>query len=131
MVLGPPAPFVRAFVEAIDAARRMPPPHHALSGTQRTWLAFCLTAVLVTHSMCGARFARASLGPSALAALAWRLRHSTIPWDHLLGARVQVLLRPQGITAGRLVVDATDPPRSPSAKALASLDKLRDKASGG
>jgi len=27
-------------------------PHHAMSVTQRTWLAFCVTAILVTNSMC-------------------------------------------------------------------------------
>ena len=62
MVIGKPAPFVSAFVDAVDAAIRTHQPHHALSGTQRTWLAFCITAVLVTNSICWARFARASLG---------------------------------------------------------------------
>jgi len=36
-------------------------------------------------------------------------------------ARVQVILRHQGITAGSLVVDDTDNPRSKAAKALAYL----------
>jgi hypothetical protein len=62
MVLGKPAPFVRAFVAAVAAAMRTHQPHHALSGTQRTWRAFCLTAVLVTNAMCWARFERASRG---------------------------------------------------------------------
>jgi hypothetical protein len=58
-------------------------------------------------------------------------RPSKIPWDQLLGASVQVILRHHGITSGSLVIDAPDTPRSQSAKALASLSKLRDKASGG
>src|SRR5262247_2194585 len=131
MVLGKPAPFVSAFVDAVDAAIRTHQPHHALSGTQRTWLAFCITAVLVTNSICWARFARASLGTYAMAALSWMFRHSKIPWEHLLVASVRVILRHHGITAGTLVVDDTDNPRSKSAKALAYLYKLRDKASGG
>ena len=131
MVIGKPAPFVSAFVDAVDAAIRTHQPQHALSGTQRTWLAFCITAVLVTNSICWARFARASLGTYALAALSWMFRHSKIPWDHLLVASVRVILRHHGITAGTLVVDDTDNPRSKSAKALAYLHKLRDKASGG
>jgi hypothetical protein len=61
MVLGKPAPFVSAFVEAVDTAIRAHQPHHAMSGTQRAWLAFCITAVLVTNSICWARFERASL----------------------------------------------------------------------
>jgi hypothetical protein len=131
MVIGQPAPFVRAFVDAVDAVIRLYQPQHAMSVTQRTWLAFCLTAVLVTNSICWARFARASLGTYAMAALSWMFRHSKIPWEHLLVASVRVILQHHGITSGSLVVDDTDNPRSKSAKALAYLYKLRDKASGG
>ena len=131
MVIGKPAPCVRAFVDAVDAAIRTHQPHHALSVTQRTWLAFCITAVLVTTSMCWARCARASLGTYALAALSWMFRHSKIPWDELLVASVRVILRQYGITSGSLVIDDTDNPRSKAAKALAHLYKLRDKESGG
>jgi hypothetical protein len=66
-----------------------------------------------------------------MAALAWMLRHSTMPWDHLLVARVRGILRHPGLTSGSLVSDDTDNPRSQSAQALASLSKLRDQASGG
>src|SRR5215813_7085557 len=131
MVIGKPAPFVSAFVDAVDAAIRTHQPHHALSVTQRTWLAFCITAVLVTNSICWARFERASLGAYAMAALSWMFRHSKIPWDHLLVASVRVILRHHGLTSGSLVIDDTDNPRSKSAKALAYLYKLRDKESGG
>ncbi len=102
-----------------------------MSATQRTWLAFCVTAVLVTNSICWARFERASLGTYSLAALSWMFRHSKMPWDQLLVASVRVILRHHGITSGSLVIDDTDNPRSKSAKALAYLYKLRDKESGG
>src|SRR5213076_2549297 len=118
MVIGKPAPFVRAFVDAVDAAIRAHQPHHALSVTQRTWLAFCLTAVRVTNSMCWARFARASLGTYALAAFSWMFRHSKIPWDALLVASVRVILHHHGITSGSLLIDDTDNQRSKSAKIL-------------
>ena len=131
MVMGTPAPFVRAFVDAVDAAIRMHQPHHALSGPQRPWLAFCITAVLVTNASCWARFERASLGAYAMAARSWLVRHSTIPWDHLLVASVRVILQHHGLTSGSLVIDDTDNPRSKSAKALAYLYQLRDTASGG
>jgi hypothetical protein len=62
MVLGKPAPFVSAFVDAVDEALRAQRPRHGLSTIQCAWLAFCGTAVLVTHSVCWARCARASLG---------------------------------------------------------------------
>ena len=131
MILGKPAPFVRTFIAAVDTALRASQPHHAMSATQRAWLAFCVTAVLVTNSICWARFERASLGTYSLAALSWMFRHSKIPWDHLLVASVRVILRHHGITSGSLVIDDTDNQRSKAAKALAHLYKLRDKESGG
>src|SRR5213592_1067718 len=131
MLIGKPAPFVRTFVEAVDDAIRAQHPSHAMSATQRTWLAFCVTAVLVTNSICWARFERASLGTYSLAALSWMFRHSTMPWDQLLVASVRVILRYHGITSGSLVIDDTDNQRSKSAKTLAHLYKLRDKESGG
>jgi len=131
MIIGKPAPFVRACIEAVDTAIRAYQPPHAMSATQRAWLAFCVTAVLVTNSICWARFERASLGTYSLAALSWMFRHSKIPWDHLLMASVRVILRHHGITSGRLVIDDTDNQRSKAAKALAHLYKLRDKESGG
>ena len=126
MVIGKPAPFVRTFVAAVDDAIRESHPSHTMSATQRAWLAFCVTAVLVTNSICWARFERASLGTYALAALSWMFRHSKMPWDKLLVASVRVILQHHGITSGNLVIDDTDNPRSKSAKALAYLYKLRD-----
>ena len=131
MILGKPAPFVRAFIEAVDTTIRASQPHHAMSATQRAWLAFCVTAVLVTNSIGWARFARASLGMYSLAALSWMFRHSKLPWDALLVASVRVILRSHGITSGHLRLDDTDNARSKAAKALAHLYKLRDKESGG
>src|SRR5712671_1381210 len=131
MIIGKPAPCVSAFVAAVDEAIRAHQPSGGMSAIQRTWLAFCVTAVLVTSSMCWARFARASLGTYSLAALSWMFRHSKMPWDQLLVASVRVVLRHHGLTAGSLVIDDTDNPRSKSAKALAHLYKLRDKERGG
>ena len=131
MILTKPAPFVSTFIDAVDEAIRQDHPHHAMSAIQRLWLAFCLTAILVTHSICWARFERASLGTYSMAALSWMFRHSKIPWDHLLVASVRVILRHYGLTSGSLVIDDTDNPRSKAAKKLAYLYKLRDKESGG
>ena len=60
MLIGTPAPFVSAFVDAVDETIREHSPSHGMSTMQRAWLAFCVTAVLVTNSICWARFARAS-----------------------------------------------------------------------
>ena len=126
-----PAPFVSALVDAVDEAIRAQSPSHSMSAMQRAWRAFCVTAVLVTNAICWARFARASLGSSALAALSWMVRHSKMPWDALLVARVRVILRHYGLHAGSLVMDDTDNQRSKSAQTRAHRYKRRDKESGG
>lgn len=131
MVFGKPAPSVSAFVTAVDEAIRAHSPGHGMSALQRAWLAFCGTAVLVTNSICWARFERASLGSYSLAALSWLFRHSKIPWDELLVASGQVILRHYGLYSGSLVIDDTDNKRSKAAHTLAHLYKHRDKESGG
>jgi SRSO17 transposase len=131
MLIDKPLPFISAFVDAVDETLRQHSPAQGMSTTQRTWLAFCLTATLVTNSICWARFERASLGAYAMAALSWMFRHSKIPWDQLLVSSVRVILRHYGLSEGTLVIDDTDNKRSKSAKTLAHLHKLRDKESGG
>jgi hypothetical protein len=131
MVLGKPLPFVSAFVNAVDEAIRAQSPNHGMSVMQRAWLAFCVTAVLVTNSICWARFERASLGGYSLAALSWMFRHRKIPWDEILVASVRVILRHYGLHSGSLVIDDTDNKRSKSAHTLAHLYTLRDQDSGG
>jgi hypothetical protein len=131
MVIGKPLSFVRAFVEAVDKAIAAHSPGQCLSTLQGAWLAFCITAILVTNSICWARFERASLGTYSLAALSWMFRHAKIPWEHLLVASVRVMLESYGITGGSLVIDDTDKRRSKTATTLAHLYKLRDKESGG
>jgi hypothetical protein len=76
MILAKPALFVSAFIDAVDDAIRQQHPNYGMSAIQRTWLAFCVTAVLVTNSIYWARFERASLGTYSLAALSWIFRHS-------------------------------------------------------
>ena len=131
MISGTPAPFGRACVEAVDDAMRARHPSHAMSATQRAWLAFGVTAVLITTAMCWARLERASLGTDSLAAWSGRFRHRQMPWDTRLVARVRVIWRPHDLTSGHLVIDDPDNPRSQSAKALAPRDKRRDQESGG
>jgi hypothetical protein len=91
MMMRQPAPFVRVFIEVVDEAIREQSPRHGMSAVQRTWLACCITAGLVTNAMCWARVARARLGTYALAALSWMFRHSKMPWDEVLDRRFQAL----------------------------------------
>ena len=60
MLIGTPAPFVRTSIDAVAQALRQDHPASGLSAMQRSWLALCVTATLVTHAMCCTRFERAS-----------------------------------------------------------------------
>ena len=132
MLISQPWPFVTAFMEALNTAlREHKPGSPGLSRTQRGWLGRCLMGILVTNSVCWARFERASLGHYALAALAWMFRHTKLPWEWLLQVSVQVLLNRYGITAGVLVADDSDKRRAKVTSALAHVHQLKDKTSGG
>jgi hypothetical protein len=113
MILATPAPFVSAFIEAVDEAIRQDHPNVGMTVMQRTWLAFCVTATLVTHSICWAQFERTSLGTYSMAAASWMFRHSKLPWDQLLVASVRVILRYHGIkvspTSPRAAWSSTTP----------------------
>ena len=131
MLIGTPFPCRSAFGNAVEETLREQRASHGMSARQRTWVALCVRAVLVTHASCWGRFERARLGTDALAAFSWLLRHSKMPGHALLVARVRVILRHSGIPSGSLVVDETAHPRSQSAQPLAPLDKLRAKERGG
>ena len=59
MIIGKPAPLVRTFIDTVEQGLRQDHPDSGLSAMQRSWLALCVTAMLVPHSMCWARFERA------------------------------------------------------------------------
>src|SRR5215510_452525 len=131
MFLRTPLPFVKEFVDELNTTLETDQPGRGLSRLQRLWLAFCLTGILVTNSVCWARFERAGLGTYSLAALSWIFRKATIPWGCLLQMSVTVILRQYGIAQGSLVVDDSDKKRCKVTKRIFKAHKLHDKTSGG
>ena len=131
MFFSTPLPFIKDFIEDLDEAIKQYNLQARLSITQRSWLAFCIMALLVTHSLCWSGFERASLGKYSTAGLSWMFCRSKIYWSLLLQMSVLVILRNYGIRAGILALDDTDKRRSKSTKNLAHVHKLKDKATGG
>src|SRR6266511_1177983 len=131
MFLKTPLPFVKAFVDELNTTLETGQPGRGLSRLQRLWLAFCLTGILVTNSVCWARFERASLGAYSLAALSWIFRNAKIPWESLLQMSVTVILRKYGLTQGALAVDDSDKKRCKVTKRIFKAHTLKDKTSGG
>ncbi len=86
--------------------------------------------MLLTNSVCWAKFERASLGDHKIAALSWMFRKGKITWDYLLLASVTLVLERHGITEGVLVLDESDRARSKRTKRIYGVHKQKHKASG-
>jgi hypothetical protein len=131
MWLNEPLPFIQDFIGDLDKGLQAHNPEAKLSGTQRSWLGFCLMGIIVTNSICWARFERMSLGTYKIAALSWMFRKSKLPWALMLQIGVGLILKQYGITAGVLVTDDSDHQRSKKTPKLFRSHKIKDKSSGG
>jgi hypothetical protein len=131
MWLSQPLPFIEDFIDELGQGLAAQDPHQKLSGIQRGWLGFCLMGIILTNSICWARFERMSLGHYKIAALSWMFRQSKIPWAMLLQIGVGLILKRYGITGGVLVTDDTDHQRSKKTPKLYKTHKIKDKGTGG
>ena len=123
--------FIKIFVTDLDAALGKLKPNAKLTQLQRFWLGFCLTGMLLTNSVCWAKFERASLGEYKIAALSWMFREAKVAWHYLLLASISLVLEQHGITEGELVLDESDRSRSKRTKRIHKAHKQKHKASGG
>ncbi len=131
MFLAEPLPFIKVFIEDLNNALKKIGPNASLSMTQKTWIAFCCLGILVTNSVCWARFERCSLGGYGLSAISWMFRRSKIRWDLLLHGGIKVVLQKYNIYSGTLAIDESDKKRSKGVKQIHGAHKLKDKSSGG
>ena len=131
MLINESAEFIKTFVCDLDVALNKHKPGAKLTKTQKTWLGFCLTLMLLMNSVCWAKFERASLGKYKIAALSWMFREAKIAWQYLLIASVILILQSYGISEGALVVDESDRQRSKRTKRIHKAYKQKHKASGG
>lgn len=131
MLFNAPLGFITSYIDNLNNSLEKYKPGSGLSTIQRTWLSFCITAILVTNSVCWAKFERASFGKYSLSALSWMFRNSKISWDILLHMSIRVILGSYGITEGILVIDDSDKKRSKKTTRIAHVHKIKDKTSGG
>jgi hypothetical protein len=131
MLMSEPAHFIKTFITDLDAALGKLKPNAKLTQLQRIWLGFCLTGMLLTNSVCWAKFERASLGGYKIAALSWMFREAKIAWNYLLLASVTLSLERHGVVEGVLVLDESDRARSKRTKRIHKAHKQKHKASGG
>ena len=126
-----PTHFIKTFVTDLVAALGKLKSNAKLTQLQKFWLGFCLTAMLLTNSMCWGKFDRASLGEYKIAAFSWMFREAKVAWNYLLLASVSLVLEQHGITEGELVLDESDRSRSKRTKRIHKAHKQKHKASGG
>jgi len=131
MLISEPLPFIKEFIQTLNQAIKAEQPNRGLSRIQCGWLGFCLMSIVITNSVCWAKFERAGLGRSSLTALSWMFRQSKFPWERLLALSVALILKRYGITEGCLALDDSDKRRSKVTRNIAGVHKLKDKASGG
>jgi len=125
MLMDEPAQFIKTFIIDLDTALGKLKPNAKLTQTQKFWLGFCLTAMLLTNSVCWAKFERASLGAYKIAALSWMFRESKINWNFLLLVSVTLILKHYDIKEGELVFDESDRERSKRTKRIYKAHKQK------
>jgi hypothetical protein len=123
--------FINRYVESLDEEVRKHSPGQKLSRIQGAWLKFCLTGILLTHSVCWAAFERGSLGKYRLGALSWMFRRSRIVWDGIWEASISLVLKQYGLVEGVLVADDTDHQRAKRTAKIWKAHKIFDKKTGG
>jgi hypothetical protein len=131
MLIGEPLPFIKNYIEKLNEAIKAHCPENGLSRIQRCWLSFCVTAIIVTNSVCWSRFQKVGIGQYGIGALSWMFRKSSIPWEMLLQMSVAAILRQYGITKGCIGIDDTDKKRSKSTRKISYVHKIKHKPSGG
>jgi len=131
MLIGEPLPFIKNYIEKLNEAIKAHCPEKELSQIQRYWLSFCVTAIIVTNSVCWSRFQKAGIGQYGVGAMSWMFRKSSIPWEMLLQMSVAAILRQYGITDGCIGIDDTDKKRSKSTRKISYVHKIKHKPSGG
>ena len=121
--------FVRIYIGLLDKSLRTINGH--LSQSQRIWLGFCLTAIILTNSVCWKAWERWSGGKYTDSALSWMLRHSSTPWNLLLTASVRLILNQYSIKRGVLVIDDSDHKRSKNTTKIGYVHRIKDKKNDG
>ena len=131
MFIDKPLLFIEDFIDRLDLSLRETGKYNYLSRKQKYWLSFCLLAILVTNSVCWARFERYSFKTYSQSALSWMFRKSKLPWEKLLSVSVRIILNYYGITNGVISLDDSDNARSKNARMIHKIHKIKDKKSGG
>ncbi len=124
-------PFVENYTKLLNEALTQYSSGVELSNTQKFWLGFSITGIILTNSINWAAFSRISLGKYNKNALSWMFRHSKIAWEHLFDSSLSILFKAYGITKGVIAIDDSDKNRSKCTTKIFGVHKRKDKSTGG
>lgn len=131
MLIEKPIPFILEFVEQLNNSLSKLDANRTLTRIQKSWISFCIYGILITNTVCWAKFERFSFGQMTVACISWMFRKSKIAWDLLLQASVNQIIQQYHLQEGILLIDDTDKRRSKSTTRIAWSHKILDKSSGG
>jgi hypothetical protein len=131
MIIGEGLPFIQDYVASLNQVIKEHAPEHELTKIQRYWLSFVILGLLITNTLCWAKFERFSCGYYGTSALCWMFKKAKVAWDLLLCASVIKIVETYRIKTGVLVIDDTDSERSRNTTKIAKVHKIKDKKSGG
>ena len=126
-------PSVDYYINSVrNKLDEMPGNRPSLTSKTASFLAFCISAIIITGSLNWDKFERSSCGKWKAKVLSWLLRNSSrIPWEYLLIASTKVLLEIFKITKCHLVFDDFDRERSKRTTKIHGVHKVRNKKGGG
>lgn len=102
-----------------------------LSRTQKLWLSFVLSAIIVSNGICWSVFERMSNGKHKSTKLLGMFRRGVICWDKLIIASIKLIIKRYNLKEGVLLLDDSNKSRSKNVKKLHAAHKVKDKATGG
>ena len=124
--------FIRMYITDLDEKlSELTEGSKGLSKTQKLWIGFVLSAIIVSNSICWNRFSRISGGKFKASRLLQMFSRTNGFWDYILQASTMALLAKFDITEGVLVLDDSDKRRSKKCHKLHAVHKVKDKGTGG
>jgi hypothetical protein len=131
MIIGSSLPFISEYISAVNESIKKLNPDKNLSRLQCCWLSFVILGLIVTNSLCWARYERFSIGKLKVGQISWMFRKAKIAWELLLQASTLHLIKAYNIKEGVLAIDDTDKERSKNTTQIAKVHKIKDKKTGG
>jgi hypothetical protein len=122
---------VSNYVEALMLIMKEKKQILILTNTQKIWLKFCISMIILTNSINWDKFERFNLKTYKAKAFGFIFHHAKINWNMLFICGVCLLLKTYGINIGHSIVDDTVRLRAKIIRKIAFVFKSFNKKTGG